>query len=170
MTLISWRDDYQVGVPLIDGEHRYLIGLINEFHDKHASGDGHRQVMAVLNSLVSYAEQHFQHEEALMAEIGYPRLAQQREMHEELFSSIFALNEELSRDSARIDAKTMRFLQHWLLAHIIKEDMGIGDFARRKTAQAERVGKGGARVEAADAIAAKTPDTDEAAGAGATHA
>jgi len=169
MTLISWRDDYQVGVPLIDSEHRYLIGLINEFHDKHASGGGHRQVMAVLNSLVSYAEQHFQHEEALMTEIGYPRLAQQRDMHEELYSSIFALNEELSLDMAKVDAKTMRFLQRWLLEHIIKEDMGIGDFLRRKTAQAERVAKEGGRTEAADATAAKTPGVDAAAGAGATR-
>jgi hemerythrin len=138
MILLSWQDDYRVGVPLIDQEHRYLFALINEFHDKHASGDPHRQVILVLNRLVAYAEQHFQHEEALMKEYGYPRLAHQHELHEELYSSIFALNERLSSETARVDADTLRFLRHWLLGHILKEDMDIGDFMRRKSIQAQK--------------------------------
>lgn len=136
MTLVSWRDDYRVGVPLIDTEHQYLIGLINEFHDKHASRVTRPLAMSVLNKLVSYAEQHFQHEEALMDEIGFPRLAHQQELHEQLYSSIFVLNEELSQEHAIADGKTMRFLRHWLLDHILDEDMAIGNFLRRKNAKA----------------------------------
>src|SRR5512140_2914297 len=132
MTLLSWREDYEVGVPLIDREHRYLFELINEFHDKHASGNTRHEILRVLNRLVAYAEEHFQHEEALMEKIGYPRFAHQHGLHIDLFSSIFALNEKLTAHSARVDAKTMHFLKTWLLGHILKEDMDIGDFMRRK--------------------------------------
>ncbi len=138
MTLLSWRDDYRVGVPLIDTEHEYLIGLINEFHDKHASHVTRPQAMAVLNKLVIYAERHFRHEEALMAKIGFPRLAHQEQLHEQLYSSIFALHEELSMEHAEVDGKTMRFLRYWLLDHILDEDMDIGEFLRRKTAKAAK--------------------------------
>ena len=141
MTLLSWRDDYCVGVPMIDAEHRYLIGLINEFHDKHAGGEARQQILFVLNRLVAYAEVHFQHEEALMHEIGYPRLAHQQELHEGMYSSIYALHEDLSRDAASVDAKTRRFLRHWLLDHILEEDMDIGVFLRRKAVQVEKADK-----------------------------
>ena len=138
MILLSWQADYQVGIPLIDTEHQYLFKLINEFHDKYASGDTHKQLLLVLNRLVAYAEVHFQHEEALMQEIGYPRLARQQDLHAALYASIFELNEKLSSQGAKADAETMRFLKHWMLGHILKEDMDIGDFMRRKAVQAEK--------------------------------
>ena len=76
MTFISWQHDYRVGVPLIDSEHEYLFGLVNAFHDSCAGGGTLRQITLVLNRLVAYAEEHFQHEEGLMEEAGYPRLQQ----------------------------------------------------------------------------------------------
>ncbi|MBE0619837.1 MAG: hemerythrin family protein [Burkholderiales bacterium] len=138
MKLLSWRASYQVGVDLIDTEHKYLFKLINEFHDSYAAGNTHKQLLLVLNRLVAYAEEHFQHEETLMQEIGYPRLARQEGMHQKLFSSIFELNEKLSVTDAKVDAETLRFLKYWMLEHILKEDMDIGDFMRRKAAQVEK--------------------------------
>ena len=133
MTFLSWRDDYTVGIPLIDTEHQYLFRLINEFHEKCAGGDTHAKLLVMLNRLVAYAEQHFQHEEALMQEEGYPRIERHHGLHEELFSSIFALNERVSRETSKVDAETLRFLKTWMVEHILKEDMDIGDFLRRKT-------------------------------------
>jgi len=148
MALLSWRDDYRIGVPSIDAEHRYLIGLINEFHDEHARGGGRHLTLRVLNKLVTYAEQHFRHEEALMQEIGYPRLSHQRDLHEGLYASIFALHEDLAVDAGSVNSKTLRFLRHWLLEHIVKEDMDIGDFLRRKAVQAARASRRGERGQA----------------------
>jgi hemerythrin len=162
MTFLSWREDYQVGLPLIDAEHRYIFALINDFHDEYASGRPQRRILRVLNRLVAYAEDHFQHEEALMRKCGYPRLAQQQKQHEKLYSSIYALNEKLSVNSARIDAETLQFLKHWMLEHIVKEDVDIGDFVRRKAAGAEK-----ARLEQhnkpkrADVATAGEASTDE---------
>lgn len=157
MTLLSWRNEYRVGVPMIDKEHEYLIGLINEFHDRYAGGATLPQALRVLNKLVSYAERHFRHEESLMAETGYPRLDNQRRLHEELFTSIFTLHEELCASKVQVDSRTMRFLRHWLLDHIIEEDMDIGDFMRRKAAQSEKAAKDAKREEAQGQEAAEVP-------------
>ena len=135
MDLLSWRPEYQVGVRLIDTEHKYLFKLINEFHAKHARGNSLKQCLLVLNRLVAYAEEHFQHEEALMQKIDYPRYDRQKELHRQLYSSIFELSEKLSMADALVDAETMRFLKHWIVEHIVKEDTDIGDFLRRKSAQ-----------------------------------
>lgn len=141
MILLSWQDDYAVGVPLIDAEHRYLFDLINEFHDRHTSGGTRGQVLVVLNRLIAYAENHFQHEEALMTENGYPRLASHQALHEQMYASVFVLNERLALETSKVDAETLRFLKTWLLDHILKEDMDIGDFMKRKAVQAEKAAR-----------------------------
>lgn len=94
--------------------------------------------MPVLNWLVNYAEQHFEHEEALMRDCGYPRLAYHQSLHERLYTAIFVLNEDLALGRSRIDFGTLRFLKNWLLDHILCEDMDVGDFVRRKASQADR--------------------------------
>jgi len=162
MIFLSWRENYRVGIQLIDTEHEYLFKLINEFHDKYTSGDTHRQLLLVLNRLVAYAEEHFRHEEALMREVAYPRVARQQEMHENLYASIFTLNEKLSQDGAKADAETLRFLKSWIVEHILNEDVDIGEFLRRKSAQAEKAVQGTTKNPAAQQLAAKAGSAESA--------
>ncbi len=138
MSFLSWRDEYRVGIAQIDAEHQYLFKLINEFHHEHTRGGKSQDVLMVLNRLVAYAEEHFQREEALMQSIGYPRLERQHDLHEKLFSSIFSLNEKLSRNSVKVDSETLRFLKDWLVEHIVKEDTDIGDFMKRQAGVADK--------------------------------
>jgi hemerythrin len=162
MILLSWRENYRVGIQAIDTEHQYLFKLINEFHDKYAYGDTHRQLVLVLNRLVAYAEEHFRHEEALMQQIGYPRVARQREMHAKLYTSIFALNEKLSLDGAKADAETLRFLKTWIIGHILNEDMDIGEFLRRKCGQSENKNQETIKNPNADLVVAQAGTAEPA--------
>lgn len=137
MILLSWRDEYRVGVEQIDTEHRFLFALINEFHDSYQGGRSKRDLLQVLQRLVAYAEQHFQNEEALMAASEYPRLEGHHGLHEKLVASIFELNESLSTHEGSVNAATLRFLKNWLLDHIIVEDMAFGDFLKRRKATSD---------------------------------
>jgi len=136
MAFLSWRKDYEVGVAQIDAEHHGLFDLINAFHDTRARGDSRREVALVLNRLVAYAEEHFQHEEKLMSENGYPNLEMHREQHGELVASIFAINERLAADTVKASTEILPFIKNWLVEHIVKNDMDIGDFLRLKSRQA----------------------------------
>ena len=69
-------------------------------------------------------------------------LARQQALHEKLFSSIFTLNEKLSLSSATVDSATLRFLKDWLVEHIVKEDMEIGDFMKRQAGASDRAATG----------------------------
>ena len=143
MALLSWRKEYAVGVTAIDSEHRYLFTLINEFYDRHTAGSDRRDVLQVLNRLVAYAEEHFHHEEALMSSHAYPHLAEHHGWHEELFLSIFTLNEKLAAGVQSIDRDTMQFLKHWLVGHILKNDMDFSEFLQRKVRSALRASESG---------------------------
>jgi hemerythrin len=138
MTLLSWRDAYSVDCPQIDTEHRNLFALINEFHDKCAGGDLHAESANVLNKLVAYAEEHFKHEEVLMESNAYPRLDHHREQHAALYTSIFEVNERFAANPRALDAGTRSFLKHWLLDHILKDDMDFREFRIRQSEQAAK--------------------------------
>lgn len=152
MTLLSWRKDYEVGVPQIDSEHHRLFELVNEFHGAYLRGEGGKEIPRVLNQLVTYAQLHFQHEENLMGENDYPHLDKQREQHSDLITSIFKINEEFASDPAKASAETLQFVKHWLIDHIVQEDMAIGDFLRRKASLGNTLQQNKAGKDASDAI------------------
>lgn len=136
MTFLSWRSEYEVGVTQIDAEHRSLFDLINEFHDAHARSDNRAEIPRLLNRLVAYAEEHFQHEEKLMRDNDYPLLEKHSGLHSDLVTSVFAINERLAADPAKAGAETLQLLKNWLADHIVKEDIDFAEFLRRRTSQA----------------------------------
>ncbi|EXI79478.1 MAG: McHr [Candidatus Accumulibacter appositus] len=132
MAFLSWRDQYRVGVTDIDQEHRYLFGLINEFHDKHRGGADDKALEQILNRLVQYSEEHFRHEEETMLASEYPLHAEHCALHEALFMTLFRLSEELAAGSLRIDRDTHRFLRAWLVQHILKHDLAFSDYLAQR--------------------------------------
>lgn len=157
MAFLSWRDEYLVGIPVIDREHRYLFDLINEFHDTRAAGSSREEVLRVLNRLVAYGEKHFQSEESLQKEVGYPGLARHQGLHASLFDALFGFAERVAADEYFAEAEVRRFLQGWLVEHIVREDMEIGDFMRRRQARDKAAAAAAATAAAATAAAQAQP-------------
>lgn len=135
MAFLSWRMDYEVGVKQIDSEHQTLFNIINEFHDNYARGDFNKKTPYLLNALVAYTEEHFQHEEKLMSENDYPLFDKHSEQHSDLVTSIFTINERLENDPAKASAETMQFVKKWLCDHILKNDMDFADYLKRRAKQ-----------------------------------
>jgi hemerythrin len=129
---IQWSPLFEVGVPLIDEQHRRLFGIVNLFHEAYAGGNGHDRVYGVLNQLVRYVEEHFQSEETLMEQARYPDLARQRREHDTLARRIFELTEEHEAGSLEVSGEVMKFLKRWLLDHILHQDKKLEDFFRAR--------------------------------------
>lgn len=141
MAFLSWRNDYEVGVPLIDKEHRRLFELVNEFHEAYLRGESRKEIPKVLNQLVAYSEEHFQHEEGLMSDNDYPDIDRHRQLHSELITSVFEINEKFAKDPSRASAETLQFVKDWLHDHILHDDMEIADFLSRKARQQSQAAK-----------------------------
>ncbi len=155
MAFLSWRSDYEIGVKQVDAEHRKLFDLVNEYHDKHLHGANRKEIERILNSLVAYAEEHFQSEEAIMEQYGYPRLEDHRKQHADLFISIFDITQKLLDEPAKADRETLSFLRKWLRDHIVQDDVDIGQFLRMKQLQAMRDAEKGL-VNVNDAVSVKS--------------
>lgn len=134
MALLSWNNEYSIGNPLIDGEHQELFRLINAFHDHWLAQREAQAIAALLSRLIAYAEMHFQHEEAIMSEAGYPRLAEHHGEHETMVDTIFRLRLAYEQNNGRLEMETMKFVKHWLLEHIVRNDFLFRDFLARQQA------------------------------------
>ncbi len=128
MALLNWNSRYQIGDAVIDGEYRRLFDLINDFHYNFLSNRDRRDIVKLLNDLVRYAEEHFQHEERIMSERGYPELERHRDIHAGLFETLFALQSKLEQGSLKTEKETVDFLRTWLTDHIAEDDAALGKF------------------------------------------
>ena len=136
MALLSWSDKYLIGEETIDREHKELFRLINEFHTRWSESRQRTDIARVLNQLVRYAQVHFQHEEAIMEAAKYPRQAEHRLIHVEMFEQIFALHKDFVENELHVIPNTMKFVRNWLVDHIIQQDYAFRDFlARRKPSE-----------------------------------
>jgi hemerythrin len=141
MALLSWSDQYLIGNATIDAEHKELFRLINDFHTGWNERRQPTEIAALLNRLVQYAQLHFQHEEAIMADAGYPRLAEHHAVHEQLFDTIFKLHQEQMEHDRHLEQDTLKFVRSWLVEHIVNRDYDFRDFLARPPAANDQTAK-----------------------------
>jgi hemerythrin len=133
MALLSWSKQYLIGNDLIDTEHEELFRLINDFHSRWSAAHNRQDIAKVFNQLIAYAELHFQHEEKIMDDAGYPKLAEHQQIHESMIDTIFRLQKSYEEANLHLEMDTMKFVKSWLVGHILENDYLFRDFlARRK--------------------------------------
>lgn len=130
--MFTLTSDCIIGVEAIDNEHRHLFELLNEgldmLHNNYLP-DRYEDIKALLRELESYADQHFEHEEAYMEKLRDPELILQRSQHivfkEKIRNWYFANIDEVEEQEKVLD-ELLNFLVRWLYHHIIGSDIMIG--------------------------------------------
>lgn len=123
---IQWTDAYKLGIPSVDTEHKRLADLVNRFFIQLQDGAEAPALAMILNDLIEETIAHFQHEEEMLDHCNYPSLAQHKAEHDRLllqlghFRTAYLKGEETPRE---LTIDTVEFFRHWLLAHILREDM-----------------------------------------------
>lgn len=123
MALMQWSDDLSVGVAVIDADHKKLIAMVNTLFEGVREGKGRDAVGAILDGLITYTVEHFNREEKLFAQTGYPLAAEHRAQHEKLKEEVLAIQQKYAAGkSYTITLETMNFLKAWLVNHIQGSD------------------------------------------------
>ena len=124
MPFFEWSDKYLVHIDAIDADHRNLFALANRIHTHVENGAGDAAIQQALAHLTSYVQQHFEREERMMEQAGYPGLAEHRKTHRLLERMVTSMQRVQLSDPSAIDpGKLLEFLRDWLQTHIIKSDM-----------------------------------------------
>jgi hemerythrin len=133
--LVQWEKRLEIGVPEIDAQHRELFARVGGFDAALARGD-RAAIQATFAFLREYALVHFETEERLMREMGYPRLEIQRELHAKFTGRL----QELSRDHEAqgstflLRKRTENWILVWLVDHVGGEDAELGRYMLARSA------------------------------------
>ena len=120
--LISWSDDFLVGHPTLDHDHKQLFKLVNQLNGAMISGQGNMVISKVLAGLINYTADHFKREEELMAKHNYPDYQEHKGIHEDLVGKVLDLQARLDAGENVMSQEVMLFLKTWLTGHIMGSD------------------------------------------------
>ena len=130
---IQWTDANNVGIPIIDDQHRGIVSVINSLGLFIRQNKGEYFQNAAFVMMDSYTKLHFATEEELLRLAGYEHFAEHRQLHENFIRKSFAL----STKSIRLrDPKIyFLFLVQWWMEHINKCDHMYADTVKKYLAK-----------------------------------
>lgn len=123
---LVWNEHYNIGVPLIDKEHKKLLHILNKLFDFGQKEEkSHFACQEAIKYFKDHAIQHFADEEAYMASIGYPGLETHKRIHRDFRGRMLpALEKELEQTgySATSIHHFLGVCAGWLIGHTLMED------------------------------------------------
>ncbi len=130
VTLLRWEDSLDMGVASVDGYHRKIFDLVNEFYRRMMGGEGGEGATVMLSQLGNSVQIHFGEEEALMAARGYHGAEHHRGAHKAFLARIEGLRAEVEAKNPEVVAEFFDYAAKWLGDHIRKDDKAFGTFLR----------------------------------------
>lgn len=125
-----WKDNFNIGVEEIDGQHRLFLGYVNECYDA-ACRDNQSPVTAdTIIGLKAYADRHFRFEENVMREKGYPDLENHIKEHRFFETQVAELENIYAGISKKSIESLLQFLRDWFLTHILEHDKKLAAFLK----------------------------------------
>ncbi len=132
MAFMEWKETYSVNVQEIDGEHKKLIGMINELHEAMKVGKGKTIISSILKKMIDYATTHFGTEEKYMRVFDFPGFAEHKSEHDAFTGKVIDFQKQYNRGSAVLTFEVMDFLHNWLVTHIQGTDKKYSSFFNMK--------------------------------------
>ncbi|MBO5485898.1 MAG: hemerythrin family protein [Eubacterium sp.] len=127
----EFTDNLITGNKTIDEQHKELISKINGLLEAVEGSQGQAAAMRTLNFLNDYVIYHFDAEEKLQEEVGYPGLADHKKQHEILKQTVAdltdMLNEEEGASPAFVEQLNKKVIE-WLYKHIEGFDRSVAEY------------------------------------------
>ena len=126
-----FNDNLLTGNNLIDEQHREIIEKINKLVNTCENGSCQMESVKMLDFLADYTEKHFQEEEELQREVGYPGLVEHKKRHDEFRVAVKELHEMLEEEegpSERFVKAVQENVIDWLYRHIKGFDCSVAAY------------------------------------------
>ena len=122
---MHWRDEYSLGIPEIDNQHKTLIGLFDAIEEAVRLGKTWSTIYFHIAELRDFARFHFTCEEALMRLFAFPDINLHTAEHTHFLKFLSEMESSSLRKSVEKDM--VKLLRSWVTKHIVGSDR---DFSR----------------------------------------
>lgn len=127
---MHWVKGYEIGIPLIDTQHKQLFRFNDELQDSIKRGLRVAAINALLTQLKQYAARHFAMEEKFMADVEYPQLEEQQEAHKAFVFRFEEIQKEFNEKGLTppLVNSISNELSGWINDHITGMDQEFGRY------------------------------------------
>lgn len=126
MTLLTWSHECIVGVQAMDDQHGILMDTLNELRLMLQRNADRRNLCLQLERLIGYTEMHFESEDRLLKQHGFPGADSHRAEHRRLIGKLYAALEHVNREEDVNFQTVLDFLPSWYLEHVEHADQPYG--------------------------------------------
>lgn len=124
--MLIWKEEYSIGIELIDGQHKHLFEIGNQAYELIKSElrtDQYDEVIQILEDLRQYTKFHFQTEENYMLKINSDQLPSQKIAHAEFIKKIYSIDfKKFDGDAKKYLDDILSFILNWILEHVLHKD------------------------------------------------
>ena len=124
--MIKWKDDYLLGVEVIDEQHKELFRIAGDAYDllnNEFFTDKYDKVVKLIEELKNYALFHFETEEKYLLEIGYKKYFSHKVIHDDFVQKFKSIDlEKLDENQDDYLSSIIMFIVDWIEHHILGTD------------------------------------------------
>lgn len=117
-TQLKWKEEYSVGIEVLDLDHKKLINLLNQFNTAYDYAMSEEFERQALDDLIDYTKYHFEREEEIMSDNDYPDFDEHKKQHQEMINKISHMQDKYNEKGHEIFEEVCEFLTNWLIKHI----------------------------------------------------
>ena len=122
MSVLQWRNEFGVGIEIIDHDHQQLIGRIRRRQQQLEGCEDPGEIVEVLGEIYGDIADHFALEERLMEQMRYAAYADHKEDHETLLDELREIMVEVEDHGVLDEAELTDDLDRWFSDHFRTHD------------------------------------------------
>lgn len=123
----EWKDEYLLGIPAIDLQHKGIFDCISRIAQGATDGDRLRAEVEVVK-LLNLLQEHFLIEESMMQKLHYPDVEQHIAAHRQFHSDVHHLAQTSLMKKGGVPREALKITHKWLTEHIMVSDKRYFDF------------------------------------------
>ena len=123
---IIWNPEYNLGIPIIDEQHRGIVTIINSLHFEMQRNNTKDILTSIIDMMNDYTHIHFFLEESFLEKIDFPNVKRHHELHRDLSFKLTDAGRKSMLD--KDPYKFMDFLKSWWINHICSEDLAYRNY------------------------------------------
>ena len=128
---ISWSPQFDIGIEVIDAQHRKIVDYINMLADMDDSSTQSTEMKDLLHLLLDYTYSHFAFEEALMEEAGYEFFIDHQKSHLAFKDKVDELL-RIFQTGENVSEQVGEMLKNWLIHHIQDDDQSYASTVKEQ--------------------------------------
>lgn len=132
MAFIEWTEKSMVNIVKVDAQHKKLFEILNRLHASVVEGKEQSELIDILDQLIEYTVEHFETEEELFLDHGFPGYEEHKAAHDQLTATAVELQGKLKGGSATLSFEVLDFLHDWLMDHTLGLDKEMGPYLNER--------------------------------------